>query len=50
MGKVDVGKIKCDCRYCLRAGPVENFMCYCPIHGCNRSVGVRMCLYFLKRK
>lgn len=32
-----------------RAGPVENFMVYCPVHGCKRSVGIRMCMYFQKK-
>ena len=40
-------KVKCDCRQCRRAGPVENFMVYCPIHDCGRSTGLRMCEYFI---
>nr|DAD88022.1 MAG TPA: hypothetical protein [Siphoviridae sp. ctYJD4] len=43
-------KVKCDCRQCRRAGPVENFMVYCPIHDCGRSTGLRMCEYFIEKK
>lgn len=49
MAKGNIEKIKCDCRDCLRSGPIENYMCYCPIYGCKRSVGIRICIYFLKR-
>lgn len=44
--KNDVVPVKCNCRDCKRAGPVEDFMCYCPIVGCKRSTGIRMCLHF----
>lgn len=39
-------KVKCDCRDCRRAGPVENFMVTCTMHEYKRSVGIRMCMYF----
>lgn len=49
MEEVTYKKVKCDCRDCKRAGPVENFMVSCPVHGCKRSVGIRMCMYFQKK-
>lgn len=50
MEEITYKKVKCDCRDCKRAGPVENFMVYCPVHGCKRSVGIRMCMYFQKKR
>nr|DAQ62192.1 MAG TPA: hypothetical protein [Caudoviricetes sp.] len=41
-------KLRCNCFDCKYAGPVVNFMVSCSIHGCKRSVGVRMCPYFEK--
>lgn len=43
-------KVKCDCRDCRRAGPVENFMVTCTMHEYKRSVGTRMCMYFQPKK
>lgn len=46
MSKKTYKKVKCDCRNCQRAGPVENFMVVCPKHRYKKSVGVRLCEYF----
>lgn len=50
MSKETYKKVKCDCRDCQRAGPVENFMVVCPKHRFKKSVGVRLCEYFIAKK
>lgn len=49
MNKQIYKKIKCDCRNCQRASQVENYMVVCPKHRHKRSVGVRMCEYFIAK-
>ncbi len=50
--KADKGpeKIKCNCRDCKYAGLVKDYMVYCSKMLLKRSTGIRMCMYYEKKK
>lgn len=40
---------KADCRMCRNGGKEKNFICYCSVLKVGRSVGVRICSYYVAR-
>lgn len=40
---------KPDCRRCKRASPESDFMCFCSVLNVYRSVGIRVCNYYVMR-
>lgn len=49
MAKKEAKTVKPDCRECRRAGPENDFMCFCSVLNTYRSVGIRVCNYYIKR-
>lgn len=40
---------KQDCRTCKNGGKENNFICYCSVLKVGRSVGVRICSYYVAK-
>ena len=47
--KVSKNQVKHDCRTCSNGGKENNFICYCSVLKVGRSVGVRICGYYVAR-
>nr|DAZ77639.1 MAG TPA: hypothetical protein [Caudoviricetes sp.] len=47
--KTSPKRVKHDCRTCRNGGKESNFICYCSVFKVGRSVGVRVCSYYVAR-
>lgn len=47
MNKIPKNEKKANCRYCIHAGEVVNFICDCSVLGIRRSTGIRNCQSFV---